>query len=292
MENNNVIEIATTAEIAKAHGVSAMDYVTLKTDFDALKKSVSTYEDALKACEAANGLFAKAIKNRDERWDAAEDAERAELAETAKKAEKACKGADDTAKAEKKSLDEEIKIWNESCLKARLAYIADNGITEWLRMPKVYKVATKTVKAGDEKALIAYTTRVDLPLSVLPRHAIVDRMVEAIRADIRALYADVVTLKGNNNAVDRVGLADCFNSTDPLSNGRLAKMLLCVMADYGMTFDVIHNGIARVFRDGAKTTTVKGKITERSIETLIDCIGYMAIAVNDGTPFTWTVCEK
>ena len=292
MENTNVIEMTTTIELAKAHGVSASDYVTLKTDFDAIKKSVSTYEDALKSCETANDLFAKAIANRDERWDAAEEAERAELADAIKKAESACNDAEDTAKAEKESLDKEIKLWNETCLNARLAYIADSGIEEWLRMPKVYRVAIKSVKAGDEKALIAYTTRVDLPLSQLPRNAIVDRMVQAIRADIRALYSDVVTYKGNVKAVDRIGLPDCFNSVDPLSNGRLAKMLLCVMSDYGMAIDTIHNGIARVFRDGAKTTTVKGKITERSIETLIDCIGYMAIAVNDGTPFTWTVCEN
>ena len=292
MENTNVIEMTTTIEMAKAHGVSASDYVTLKTDFDAIKKSVSTYEDALKSCETANGLFAKAIANRNERWDDAGEAERAELADAIKKAETACNDAEETAKAEKEALDKEIKLWNETCLNARLSYIADSGIDEWLRMPKVYKVAIKSVKAGDEKALIAYTTRVDLPLSQLPRNAIVDRMVQAIRADIRALYSDVVTYKGNVKAVDRIGLAECFNSVDPLSNGRLAKMLLCVMSDYGMTIDCIHNGIARVFRDGAKTTTVKGKITERSIETLIDCIGYMAIAVNDGTPFTWTVCEN
>lgn len=292
MEATKTIEIATTAEMAKAHGVSASDYVTLQTDFSALKKSVSAYEDALRACETANGLFTKAIKNRDERWDAAGEAERAELADAVKKAETACNDAETAAKAEKDLLKDEIKIWNESCLQARLNYIADNGIAEWLRMPKVYRAAIQSVKAGDEKALIAYTARVDLPLSVLPRNPIVDRMVQAVRADIRALYADVVTFKGNNNAIDRTGLADCYNVSDPLSNGRLAKMLLCVMSDYGMSFNVIHNGIARVFKDGAKTTTVKGKITERSTEELIDCIGYMAIAVNDGTTFKWTICEK
>ena len=100
MENTNVIEMTTTIEMAKAHGVSASDYITLKTDFDAIKKSVSTYEDALKSCETANGLFAKAIANRDERWDAAEEAERAELADAIKKAESACNDAEATAKAE------------------------------------------------------------------------------------------------------------------------------------------------------------------------------------------------
>lgn len=292
MENTNAIEMTTTVEMAKAHGVAAGDYVSLKKNFDAIKKSVSTYEDALKSCETANGLFAKAIANRNERWDDADEAERAGLADAMKKAECACNDAEETAKAEKEALDKKIKVWNETCLDARLAYIEDSGIEEWLRMPKVYKVAVKSVKAGEEKALIAYTTRVDLPLSQLPRNAIVDRMVQAIRADIRDLYSDVVTYKGNVKAVDRIGLPECFNVPDPLSNGRLAKMLLCVINDYGMSIDSIHNGTARVFRDGAKTTTVKGKITERSIETLIDCIGYMAIAVNDGTPFTWTVCEN
>ena len=292
MKNANTIEITTTVEMAKTYGVCANDFVDLQTNFAEIKKIVSTYDDAIRACETANGLFAKAITNRDERWDSATEAERAALADSVKKAEKTCNDADSTAKTAKELLDKEIKSWNETCLRYRLAYIADNGIDEWLGMPKVYKVAVKSVKAGDEKALVAYTTRVDLPLSQLPRNAIVDRMVQAIRADIRDLYSDVVTYKGNVNAVDRTGLADCYNVSDPLSNGRLAKMLLCVMTEYGMTIDGIHNGTARVFRDGAKTTTVKGKITERSIETLIDCIGYMAIAVNDGTPFTWTVCEK
>ena len=101
MENTNAIEMTTTVEMAKAHGVSAGDYVTLKTDFDAIKKTVSTYEDALKSCDTANGLFAKAIANRNERWDDAGETERAELADAIKKSETACNDAEETAKAEK-----------------------------------------------------------------------------------------------------------------------------------------------------------------------------------------------
>ena len=54
--------------------------------------------------------------------------ERAELADAVKKAEKACNDAENTAKAEKETLNNEIKLWNETCLQYRLDYIADNGI--------------------------------------------------------------------------------------------------------------------------------------------------------------------
>ena len=208
-----------------------------------------------------------------------------------KQAQDALKIAQDAVKDKKGLLKYQCDAWDIKSLSARLEYIADHGIADWLRLPKVYRVGVKTVKAGDSRAMIAYTSREDLKLSALPRDPVVDRMVQAIRADIRAIYAEQVAYKTAIKPIDRTGLPDCYAVTDPLSNGRLAKMLLSVMDVYGMPIDAIHNGTARIYRDGAKSTNVKGQTTERSISDLIDEIGYMAINVHDGTPFAWRTKE-
>ena len=287
-ENTNTD--AQKATLALAMGVSVAAWDGLQIALAAIRATVGELDGAITRADVAANVAAKAIADRDAHWDDP-DADRAALADAAKKATDNVAAAQADVADKKALIDWQCKEWDEKSMKARLAYIADNGIADWIRLPKVYKVGVKTVKAGDETARIAYTRRVDLPLSQLPRKPIVDRMVCAIRADIRALYADDVAYKGKTAPIDRAGLPDAYAVTDPLSNGRLAKMLLAITAEYGMEIDSIHNGTARIYRDGAKTTTVKGITTERNVSSLIDAIGYMAINVKDGTPFVWRVCE-
>ena len=292
MENTitNSANATEKATLALAMGVSIAAWDGLQIALAAIRATVGELDGAITRADVAANVAAKAIADRDAHWNNP-DADRAALADTAKKAADAVAAAQADVADKKALLDWQCKEWDEKSMKARIAYIADNGIADWIRLPKVYRIGVKTVKAGDETARIAYTRRVDLPLSQLPRKPIVDRMVCAIRADIRALYADDVAYKGKNAPVDRAGLPDAYTVTDPLSNGRLAKMLLAITAEYGMEIDSIHNGTARIYRDGAKTTTVKGVTTERNVSSLIDAIGYMAINVKDGTPFVWRVCE-
>ena len=291
--DNTAVATATATEkatLALAMGVSIAAWDELQIALAAIRATVGELDGAMTRADVAANIAAKAISDRDAHWNDS-DVDRAALADAAKKAADAVAEAQ-AAVADKKSLlDWQCKTWDEKSMEARLAYIADNSIADWIRLPKVYRVGVKTVKAGDETARIAYTRRVDLPLSKIPRDPIVDRMVSAIRADIRALYADDVAFKGKTAPVDRAGLPDAYAVTDPLSNGRLAKMLLAVTTEYGMEIDTIHTGTARIYRDGAKTTTVKGITTERSVSALIDAIGYMAINVTDGTPFVWRICE-
>lgn len=301
MENMNVTNTisekmnATNADaqkstLALAMGVSVSAWDGLQIALTAIRATVGELDGAITRADVAANIAAKAISDRDAHWNDP-DANRAALADAAKKATDNVAAAQADVADKKSLIDWQCKEWDKKSMEARIAYIADNGIADWIRLPKVYRIGVKTVKAGDETARIAYTRRVDLPLSQLPRKPIVDRMVCAIRADIRALYADDVAFKGKTAPVDRAGLPDAYAVTDPLSNGRLAKMLLAITAEYGMEIDSIHNGTARIYRDGAKTTTVKGITTERNVSALIDAIGYMAINVKDGTPFVWRVVE-
>lgn len=281
---------AQKSTLALAMGVSVSAWDGLQIALTAIRATVGELDGAITRADVAANIAAKAIGERDAHWNDP-DADRAALADAAKKATDNVAAAQADVADKKSLIDWQCKEWDKKSMEARIAYIADNGIADWIRLPKVYRIGVKTVKAGDETARIAYTRRVDLPLSQLPRKPIVDRMVCAIRADIRALYADDVAFKGKTAPVDRAGLPDAYAVTDPLSNGRLAKMLLAITAEYGMEIDSIHNGTARIYRDGAKTTTVKGITTERNVSALIDAIGYMAINIKDGTPFVWRVVE-
>lgn len=294
MENNTIEKITATVDpaiaMALSMGVSVADYTDLQTAQAAIRSTVGELETAIDHADACNSIWQKAVAERDSKWDDP-NADRAQLADAAKKAADALRNAEDAVAEKKSFLQWQCKEWDKKSLSARLDYIASQGIAEWLRMPKAYRIGVKTVKAGDSKAMIAYTSRVDLPLSALPRKPIVDRMVQAIRADIRAIYADQVAFKSAIKPIDRTGLPDCYSVADPLSNGRLAKMLLAVMDVYGMPIDGVHNGTARIYRDGAKSTNKRGQTVEHKIADLIDEIGYMAISINDSTPFAWRVVE-
>ena len=286
MENTITTTVSAEETMSIAMGVSTAAYADLQADLGAIRATVGELDTAIDGMDAAESVWRKAVSKRNTHWDDP-DGDRAALADVVKTAQDALQAAQDAVEDKKGLLKYQCDNWDKKSLSARLDYIADQGIAEWLRLPKVYRVGVKTVKAGDSRAMIAYTQRTDLKLSALPRNPIVDRMVQAIRADIRAIYAEQVAYKTAIKPIDRAGLPDCYAVADPLSNGRLAKMLLAVMDVYGMPIDAIHNGTARIFRDGAKSTNVKGQTTERSISDLIDEIGYMAINVHDGTPFTW-----
>lgn len=294
MENNTTAKIITTVDpaiaMALSMGVSLADYTDLQTMQAAIRATVGDLETAIDHADACQSVWKKAVADRDSKWDDS-TADRAALADMVKKADDAVAAAKSDAADKKALLDWQCNQWDDKSLSARLDYIASQGIAEWLRLPKVYSIGVKTVKAGDNKAMIAYTRRIDLPLSALPREPIVDRMVQSIRADIRAIYTDSIAIKGTARPVDRTGLPDCYSVTDPLSNGRLAKMLHAVMAEYGMPIDGVHNGTARIYRDGAKSTNKRGQTVEHKIADLIDEIGYMAISINDSTPFAWRVVE-
>lgn len=287
MENITTATNVTLDEsMAIAMGVSIAAYADLQTDLGAIRSTVAELDAAIDGMDAAGAVWRKSVSERDTHWDDP-DADRAALADAAKTAQDVLQAAQDAVEDKKGLLKWQCDAWDKKSSSARLDYIADQGIQEWLRLPKVYRVGVKTVKAGENRAMIAYTHRVDLQLSALPRKPIVDRMIQAIRADIRAIYADQVAYKTAIKLIDRTGLPDCYAVTDPLSNGRLAKMLLAIMDVYGMPIDAVHNGTARIFRDGAKSTNVKGQTTERAVDDLINELGYMAINIHDGTSFTW-----